>query len=344
MKQIYANFVGELKNNEWFDKDYQDSQRYPFWLLREQFATYNISLNTPDINAGRSITFTLHMNASLPQVRLSYLFLWETGQIAPQNRDQKLLAAFYRIFTWDNRLVDKNRFVHYKLPVYYGVTKPFSEEGFASRSSFCCLIAGNKTTPLPEPLELYSERVRTIRWFERYAPEDFDLYGTGWMDLPPSRGRFNKFRDRIWAHIRKRIKRSPAFPSYRGRVPNKQEVLLQYKFCICYENVQQLPGYVTEKIFDCLLAGCIPVYWGAPNISDYIPSDCYINRENFKSHEELYHFLNSMSEATFIGYQQAIKKYLSGSGVHTFSAQRFVDTVVSSVVDDLKRENLLTHQ
>lgn len=29
--------------------------------------------------------------------------------------------------------------------------------------------------------------------------------------------------------------------------------------------------YVTEKVYDGLVAGCIPVYWGAPNVADFIP-------------------------------------------------------------------------
>ncbi|MGI5172148.1 hypothetical protein H0R92_00910 [Treponema sp. OMZ 840] len=42
---------------------------------------------------------------------------------------------------------------------------------------------------------------------------------------------------------------------------NKQEYLRQFKFNICPEN-DSFQGYVTEKIFDALLADCIPIYWG----------------------------------------------------------------------------------
>ena len=75
---------------------------------------------------------------------------------------------------------------------------------------------------------------------------------------------------------------SPFFPSWKGPIDNKKKVLEQYRFAICYENVQDSPGYITEKIFDCFFAGCIPLYRGASNISDYIPSSCYIDRRKLK--------------------------------------------------------------
>jgi len=45
---------------------------------------------------------------------------------------------------------------------------------------------------------------------------------------------------------------------------NKYEFIRQYKFNICPEN-SDAPGYVTEKLFHAIEAGCIPVYWGANN-------------------------------------------------------------------------------
>jgi hypothetical protein len=42
---------------------------------------------------------------------------------------------------------------------------------------------------------------------------------------------------------------------------DKQQYLQQYKFNICPEN-SVAQGYVTEKIFDALRAGCIPIYYG----------------------------------------------------------------------------------
>ena len=45
---------------------------------------------------------------------------------------------------------------------------------------------------------------------------------------------------------------------------DKHSYLQTYKFNICPENSDR-EGYVTEKIFDAILAGCIPIYWGSNN-------------------------------------------------------------------------------
>ena len=45
---------------------------------------------------------------------------------------------------------------------------------------------------------------------------------------------------------------------------DKLEYLKMYKFNLCPENSDN-KGYVTEKIFDAIQSGCIPIYWGSEN-------------------------------------------------------------------------------
>ncbi|MEM9526630.1 MAG: glycosyltransferase family 10, partial [Bacteroidota bacterium] len=44
----------------------------------------------------------------------------------------------------------------------------------------------------------------------------------------------------------------------------KLSFLSDFRFNICPENTNQ-PGYVTEKLFHAVAAGCIPIYWGSNN-------------------------------------------------------------------------------
>jgi hypothetical protein len=44
-------------------------------------------------------------------------------------------------------------------------------------------------------------------------------------------------------------------------IKDKDEVLLRYKFNICFEN-DDFPGYVTEKPFEAWKSGCVPIWWG----------------------------------------------------------------------------------
>ncbi len=51
-------------------------------------------------------------------------------------------------------------------------------------------------------------------------------------------------------------------------IGNKLEALKDYAYTIVIEN-EQSNGWFTEKLIDALQCGCIPVYWGAPDIYSY---------------------------------------------------------------------------
>lgn len=71
----------------------------------------------------------------------------------------------------------------------------------------------------------------------------------------------------------------PGAPFLRDKSP----ALAPYMFSFIIENIKY-PHYFTEKLIDCLLAGCVPIYWGAPNIGDYFNLDGFII---FNSFDEL---------------------------------------------------------
>lgn len=48
---------------------------------------------------------------------------------------------------------------------------------------------------------------------------------------------------------------------------DKIEYLKNFKFNICPEN-SDTPGYVTEKLFEAIISGCIPLYWGSNNVPE----------------------------------------------------------------------------
>jgi len=42
------------------------------------------------------------------------------------------------------------------------------------------------------------------------------------------------------------------------------------RYCLIIENHSEF-NYISEKLMDALLSYCLPVYYGAPNIADYLP-------------------------------------------------------------------------
>jgi len=67
----------------------------------------------------------------------------------------------------------------------------------------------------------------------------------------------------------------------------KDQVLARHKFTLAFENISD-HDYVTEKFFDPLFAGSVPVYLGAPNIRDFAPGEkCFIDATDFDSPKAL---------------------------------------------------------
>lgn len=94
-----------------------------------------------------------------------------------------------------------------------------------------------------------------------------------------------------------------------------------------------VPGYITEKIFDSFFSGCIPVYWGANNIETYIPENCFIDKRKFLSYEDLYSYMKEMSDEEYIGYINNIQAFLKSDLSSPFKAETFAEKVVSEVLN-----------
>ena len=63
------------------------------------------------------------------------------------------------------------------------------------------------------------------------------------------------------------------------------------RFSICYENSRGSPGYLSEKIFDCLTSGCVPIYIGTTHARPPIPEDCFIDGDQFRTPGEMLAFI-----------------------------------------------------
>ena len=204
-----------------------------------------------------------------------YLVMCESPAVRPDNWIISNHAPFRKVFTWSPALVDGRK--------YFRMRMPFKLPDFAAYEAsqadkFCCLIASQKYSWVSQ--ELYTERVRAIRWFEKNHPGEFDLYGQRW-----DRFFFQKklsivnpvlnliYRKFPWLPRRQR------FPSARGSVAIKRDILRQYKFSICYENASY-PGWITEKILDPMFAGCVPIYQGDPEWPNSFPKKLSLTSDN----------------------------------------------------------------
>ena len=266
--------------------------------------------------------------SSLPGIAASsaakWLFLMEPETIIPRNWDMKLHAQFDKIFTWNDDLVDNSRYFKFNYPVVFA---PRIEVDTTKKEKLCTLIAGNHRSSHPQ--ELYSKRIEVIRWFEQNHPEDFDFYGKGWDQYLFTGPKPVRALNRL-PFLRKAL--APSFPSYKGSVVEKKSVLAKYKFSVCYENIRGFKGYISEKIFDCFISGCVPVYWGADNVQDHIPADCFVDQRAYPDYPAMYAYIKNMDDRTYSAYLDAISRFLAGPAAAKFSVSHFTQLIVKDLI------------
>ncbi len=315
-----------------------DNLMYPVFYLAKQLEKLGhktATIDTDNIEKFDAVVFfdfpTLKNKYFKKLIKLGrdnvYLLVMESPLIKPDNLNQENHTYFKKIFTWDDNIIDNKKY--FKINYSHSIPTEF-DFNLAGEKKLCAIISGNKY--VRHPAELYTERIKAIRWFEKNHPDEFDLYGTGW-------DRYNFYGEFLGIKLARlnRLKfltklLAPDYPSNKGTVMSKNKTYKNYKFAVCYENAKGFDGYITEKIFDCFFAGCIPIYLGAPNISEHIPSNCFVNKKNFKTYEELYGYIKNMPSKEYLNYLNAIKNFLKSDKAYPFSAEHFAETIIREII------------
>jgi len=80
----------------------------------------------------------------------------------------------------------------------------------------------------------------------------------------------------------------------------KMQQYAKYKFALCFENTWS-PYYVTEKIWQAILAGCLPIYFAGPQHTIYqdFPKNSFIDYFDFDHPAQLFALVENMSQEEF---------------------------------------------
>lgn len=81
----------------------------------------------------------------------------------------------------------------------------------------------------------------------------------------------------------------------RNRYRTKEAMLSQYKFTIAFENSND-EDYITEKLYQPLRYGSVPIFRGNSNMEDFIPPHSAIDANKFKSEKELADYLHYLDK------------------------------------------------
>jgi alpha(1,3/1,4) fucosyltransferase len=237
------------------------------------------------------------------KVKQLYLILWENQYMKPDNYYNH--DIFDKVFTWDNNLLTSDKYIKIYHPQVIKELKIIPK-----KEKLACMISSGKYVNIHN--NLYFERIKVIDMYEKIYTDknNFDYYGKGWNESI----------------------------NYKGEVKRKSDVIGKYQFAYTFENSYGLNGYVTEKIFDALLNGTVPIYWGAGNIKDEIPEGCYIliNQKptkelNYSLHMEMYNELVNMPDKKYNEYLSNIVEYVNGKDIQKYSDDKFADTIIENI-------------
>lgn len=225
------------------------------------------------------------------------LYAYEPDIMDPKAHKKSYQDKFDKILTFDQRLIDNQKVFGYMYPVQRQMRIDLVE--FNSRR-LCCFIASNKSCPG----QTFQKRQDLIQYFEKNHSDQFDLFGRGWQQSS----------------------------IYKGEVLNKDETIKHYKFVLCPENTDQIPGYITEKLWDAFANGVIPIYLGHEKVTDYIPITCFIDLHQFSNYDDLHNLLSRMTEEEHNRYLEAIRDFLKSNLAQQFSKESFVEKFIQTVI------------
>lgn len=312
-------------------------------LLKENLASKSVDLSTSDINLPEKSDLILVENIFQQKPHEFFLKLKNLGKpmvliaseslaVLKENSNPKILSLFDHIFTYDDNLLQNEPSTRRsKFNYTFDFPAEINPNDFCS-NKLLCLIQSNKRSSHRD--ELYSERVRIIRWFEKHHLNEFSLYGHNWDK--PEKAMVPWFRRKFLHHGPWKKLFVKKFKSLRG-IGLKKVVYPRYKFSLCFENVADISGYITEKIFDAMLAGSVPIYRGADNISDYIPQECFIDYRKFDTIDNLYQFLANFTMEDYLNFIYAVNIFIKSDKSLQFRHEFYVDSVSNVILNLLEK-------
>ena len=242
-----------------------------------------------------------------------YLIAFEPKIICPDNYKQKFAHFFDETFSWTHECCGGSSINNLiKLPIHINTYKDINKNSFNNKK-LLITISSNKGSYKKGSLDEF--KFNGYKQLYKNLKNDFDLYGYLWDQSfiewlsKIIRGKKSKFFFKL-----------PGY--YRGVLDCKKDVLPFYKFCLVIENMSYI-SFITEKIFHAIDYGCIPIYYGAPDIENYIPKECFIDLRNFKDWNLLCKYIKRFDEEKYQKFLYHRKIFLSSSIYKEFSSSAF---------------------
>ena len=250
-----------------------------------------------------------------------YLIAFEPRIICPDNFNSLYSNLFDRTFSWSGQCCggkSKNTIIN--LPIPQVEFKPLTAENFISKR-LLVTVSSNKGSY--KKGSLCDFKYNAYELIFKNLGNNFNLFGYMW-----DQSLLNWFLKFIRGTKSKYFYKLP--PYFKGVVSGKDEVLSKYRFCLVIENMSER-SFITEKIFHAIIAGCVPIYLGAPNICEFIPKKTFVDLRDFENWNKLCIFIRNYNKQDYEEFLISRESFLKSPQYKSFSAISFANLITSNI-------------
>lgn len=324
--QMWHDFRQSCQSLSWEVHTFDD--------IRDKFDVYLILNPTPK-----------KMSAiGTERLKKSIIQFCEPPDVIPEQYEESNLKYIAQscplVFCCNEHLCQEYGFIHHPwyVDLYPGREKKMTP---AESRSDICMIATNKYSR--HPLSKFDFRLEFVKSLaqHRQLADNFYLYGRYWLNAVGRMRRLipnniaNRFKvlDKVLVRCERKIPWNSKLKAVsKGVIHSKSEALSKLKFNIIIENMYW-DGYITEKIFDAIQFGCIPVYFGADDIEKYIPSSIFINGRSFRDPLDAINFALSLTGQALENMIQTGQEWLSGADFEArFGRRTYIEKLQKLII------------
>ena len=247
-------------------------------------------------------------------------------------------------FLFDKVLInceeDINQFMSYKISTFSYPSIPSREIIKANQSNILNSDRKNKLVFISSFKVALSHhgsyifRYKLVRDLLAYK-KFFNLYGFGWNEVPLP---FDIIGIAIILRIsflKKLVKNIMSL--YFKPLGNfsiaasKSKTLQKYDYALAIEPTISKFNSICEKIFDPMLCGTIPIYYGQKVLKE-IPKNTYIRIKKNDSVEEIIKTLKNLSEEDKSDYRKNIFKFLNSKQADKYRCSTYAKLIVNAIL------------
>ena len=279
-------------------------------LIEQCENQFRVITNLDQLNPSEEVCLEVHINAQFVQTKAPKILLYlECPEIRPQN----IIANFKvynKVISWFHvgGLDDTKMVV---LPYPHKIIIENHNLNLNQRSIHYSMLCSNRNVFYNAPKSIYNKRVDVINYVTSNLAlnEKFKLYGLSWNKRAVWSNVFSMSMSKI-KYFNKLFMTKKYLNIWQGFNAEKKSILLNSKFNFCYENVDGLNGYISEKLLDALSCYTVPVYYSSFDIKNIIPEDLYFDARKYPNIESLFADLAVFDNKSYDIWKEKVKEIL----------------------------------